>query len=441
MIAAHVQRLAEFLRGSGVAEVVPTEPVHSPAEAQATVAALRGAAVDAVIVCQPVFGFPHNAVSIIRDLGLPTLLYAPWEPTYPAVVGVLTIGGGLSQIGLPHARVWGDLGDPETQKRLLAFIRGAGAVTSLRGGVIGQLGGRSMGLYTTAADGALWQAQFGVDLDHADQIEIARRGDAVPEERARAGVEWLSANLGVPYDGQHLTEAKLLCQVRHYLGTKDLVRDLGWDAVALKCHYEMSEFQVAQCLTASLLNDPLDWEGGKAIVPTSCEADADGALTMLALHRISGAPASLLDVRFYDRARALYVLSNCGAAPISFASRGDWKEALGRVSLCPCTSKYLGGGAQLSMVFAGDYVTVARLTRGPDGYRMLIGLAKTVELPPEQVEGAAPIWPHAFLRWDVEPQDLIEALEANHVHLVQGDYREELRQFCRFAGVDTVEVG
>lgn len=297
-----------------------------------------------------------------------------------------------------------------------------------------------MGLYTTAADGALWQAQFGVDLDHADQSEIARRGAAVAEERARAGVEWLAANLGIPYDGRQLTEERLLRQVRHYLGTKELVRDLGWDALALKCHYEMSEYEVPQCLSASLLNDPRDWEGDKPIVPTSCEADADGALTMLVLHRITDAPASLLDVRFYDRARALYVLSNCGAAPISFASQGDWQQALSRTSLCPCTSKYLGGGAQLSMVFAGDYVTVARLTRGPEGYRMLIGLAKTVELPLGEVEGAAAVWPHAFLRWDVQPQDLVETLEANHLHLVQGDYREELRQFCRFTGVTTTEV-
>ena len=442
VIAGHAERLERFLVDSGEAQVLRTQPIHHPEEARAVAARIRAEGVQAVIFCQPVFGFPHNAVSLIRDLGLPTLLYAPWEPNYPALVGVLVIGGGLSQMGLAHKRVWGDLADAETQRQLLAFVRGGAGATALRGRVVGQLGGRSMGLYTTAADGALWQSAFGVDLDHADQSEIVRRANGIDQERVWVGVRWLLQNAEVQLDEQQLTEAKLLAQVKAYLATKDIVRDLGWDALALKCHYEMSEFYVAQCLTASLMNDAQDWEGDKPIVPTSCEADADGALTMLAMHAICGQPTALLDVRFYDRAKALYVLSNCGAAPTSFAGPAGvpWQEALKRVAFCPCTPKYLGGGAQVRMVFAPGEVTLARLTRDPEGYRMLIAHGETVDLPLSEVEGAAPIWPHAFVRLGIGPQELVETLEANHLHLVRGDLRQELIEFCRFTGTRAVVV-
>lgn len=436
VIAAHVQRLAAFLAGECGAQVLRTDPIHSPEEARAVAAELRAQTAQALIVCQPVFGFPHNAVSLVRDLALPTLLFAPWEPEYPALVGLLTIGGGLAQIGMPHGRIWGKLEDPEVQRRILAFCRGAGAVTALRGRVVGQLGGRSMGLYTTAADGAAWQAQFGVDLDHADQIEIVRRARLVPDEAVKAGLDWLQTHAQILYDGKQLTPEKLATQVRGYLATKDIARELGWDAVALKCHYEMSEFQVTQCLTATLMNDPYDWEGDKEPIPTSCEADADGALTMLVMKLVSGLPTALLDVRFYDTSRAVYVLSNCGAAPTCFACTGGSLEAcLSRTAFTPCTAKYLGGGAHVCLVFDSGPVTLARLSRDPQGYRMLIAGGEAMNLPLGEVEGSSTAWPHAFLQLGIEPQDLLQVLHANHVHLLRGDYRVELEEFCRFSGI------
>ena len=442
VIAAHQKRLVDWLEASGEAHVACTLIVHSQQEARSAMAELRRAAAEALIVCQPVFGFPHNAVAIIRDLGLPTLLFAPWEPAYPALVGVLTIGGGLTEVGIAHRRLWGRLEDPEIQRQLLAFVRGGGAVTALRGRRIGQMGGRSMGLYTTAADGAMWQRQFGVDLDHCDQSEIVRRAEAMPRERVATGVGWLMANLRCEFDQGQLTEAKLASQVRSYLATKDIVTELGWDALALKCHYEMSEFQVAQCLTPAFLSEPADWEGEKQAVPTSCEADADGALTMLAMQLATGRTAALMDIRFYDRAKEVYVLSNCGAAPVSFAAAAGAgrEEALARVTLCPCTAKYLGGGAHVRFVFSAGEMTLARLSRDEQGYRMLIAKGEALDLPLEQVEGASTIWPHAFIRLAIRPQELVETLQANHLHLVQGDYVRELDELCRFSGVRAVHI-
>ncbi len=441
VITAHVERLSHFLRATGVVEILRTELFHSPEEARSVGAQLRAEGAQALIVCQPVFGFPHNAISLVRDLALPTLLFAPWEPDYPALVGLLTIGGGLAQIGVPHARVWGSIEDLGVQRRILGFCRGAGAVSALRGRVVGQLGGRSMGLYTTAADGAAWQAQFGVDLDHADQIEIVRRAGLVPPAKVDAGLDWLNRRVEIQFDGTQLTPERLAVQVRSYLATRDIARDLGWDAVALKCHYEMSEFQVIQCLTAALMNDPYDWEGAKEPIPTACEADADGALTMLVMKLASGLPTALLDLRFFDADRGLYVLSNCGAAPTCFAcTDGGLEACLSRTTLTACTPKYLGGGAHVCLVFDSGPVTLARLTRDPQGYRLLIAAGEVVNLPLGEVVGSTTIWPHAFVRLGIEPQGLLEVLHANHVHLVRGDFRLELEEFCRFSGIRATVV-
>jgi L-fucose isomerase len=435
--------LVAALEATGQVEVVRgSTPLNHPAVARREAEKLKQAGVTGVIFHQPVFGFPHLAVIAAQILDPPFLLLSPKEPNYPSLVGLLTIGGSFAQLGIPHVRIWGDIGEARVLAQVLAFVRAASAVRRLRGQVYGLLGGRSMGLYSAAPAPDLWMRTFGVDTDHVDQLDIVRRAEHVGAERVAAGIAWLAEQTqGIHYDGVQLTPPKLERQVRAYLATKDIVADYGWDFLGLKCHYEMSEFYAVQCLSASLLNDPYDWEGPKETCVVSCEADSDGALSMQLLKLLAGQPVALLDVRFYDQQAGVWVLSNCGAAPTWFAARSDIpSQNLAKTQLVPSTPKYLAGGAHICFQFREGPVTLARLQRAGDAYQLVILNGHVEERPPDSVTGSSSIWPLAFVRIDAPVESVIEHLNANHLHLVSGDFTQELRLAGQFWGIETIDL-
>ena len=424
----------EVIRGS--------TPLNNPEAARHESERLKQAGVVGVILHQPVFGFPHFAVIAAQILDVPFLILSPREPNYPSLVGLLTVGGAFAQLEIPHVRIWNNIEESGVLARVLAFVRAASAVRRLRGQVYGLLGGRSMGLYSAAPAPNLWVRYFGVDTDHVDQGEIVRRADAVRAERVAAGIAWLSEQTGgIHYDDDQLTPSRLERQVRAYLATKDIVADYGWDFLGIKCHYEMSEYYAVQCMTASLLNDPYDWEGPKETSVVSCEADSDGALSMQLLKLLTSRPVALLDVRFYDQEAGLWVLSNCGAAPTWFAARSENSaENLAKVQLVPSTPKYLAGGAHVWFQFREGPVTLARLQRFGDAYQLVVLRGNVVERPVESVRGASSIWPLAFVRLETTLERIVENLNSNHLHLVSGDAIEELRLAGEFLGVEVIDL-
>jgi len=398
---------------------------------------------DGVILNIAVFAFPNFIVLAAQSGQGPYLVLGPHDSRYPGLTGLLAAGGALSQVGIRHERLWIDLSDEGFPRQVLTFGRAAAAATRLHGQVYGLIGGRSIGMYTGAAPAELWQQYFGVDVDHVDQSEIVRQARLVPDEQAKAGTAWLQKHAReIAFDGVQLTPEKLDFEMRCYIALKDIVAAHQFNFVGLKCHFDLSEFFSVQCLGAALLNDPYDWDGPKQPVPLACEADSDGALTMQMQHLVSGRPSCLLDLRFYDPVKGVYVLPNCGAAPTWFAARSqDPAVNLAQVRIAPCIPKYAGGGAHVEFVFAPGPLTLARLTRSPEGYRMVVALGESEALPLDDVTGANPGWPHAFVRLNVSPDEVVETLEANHIHAVAGDYREELLQLCRMLDVEAVSLG
>ena len=74
-----------------------------------------------------------------------------------------------------------------------------------------------------------------------------------------------------------------------------------YNFMGIKCQQDMSDHFVLQCLGVALLNNPYDADGEKTPIPTSCECDCDGAMTMRILNLCAeGKPSCLLDIKFFD---------------------------------------------------------------------------------------------------------------------------------------------
>ncbi len=338
----------------------------------------------------------------------------------------------MVQVGLKSRKLWGNpLEEPAQQAHLSAFCRASGAVARLKGSAYGLIGGRSIGMNTGVANPQDWMRRFGVDTEQIDQLELVRRAKSVDEEEVERAYAWMVANMGrVSTEGkaapEHVKE-----QIRHYMALRGIIEDNGLDFVGVKCHYDLSEYIVTACVSAMCFNDPYDWNGPKAPFVVSCEADSDGALTMQILKLISGYPSLLFDIRHYDEECGAYVCCNCGAQPSWYAARSNEPgENLARVFLEPVISKYAGGGAHFPYVCREGEITLARLSRVDNRYRMFVARGEFIDRPRAKLAETCASWPHGFVKMAIEPEEFISRFNTNHAHVVPGVHTEALEIYC-----------
>lgn len=436
-------KITRFLEQKGIQVIKGEHIIHTPVLARKETQKLAAHNVDALVFNIPVFAFPNFPLIVTRLSNKPILIHSPANGKLPGLGGLLATAGSLKQMGIQCEKVWGDLEQDNVQERFLVFIRAAHAVNTLRGQVYGLIGGRSIGINTGTADPSQWLKQFGVDVEHVDQLEIIRLANQLSDEEVQDALKWLQNNVkSIRYDKKVLTPNTLKYQLKCYLATQRIIQERGMDFIGVKCHYELSEHYVTQCISCALFNDPYDWTGAKEPTVFSCEADSDGALTMQLLKLVSGLPSSLLDLRHYDEKEQVYVLCNCGALATWFAAQSDAPtDNLKNVTLYPTIPKYKAGGAHLQFGCKAGEVTFARLTRNNGQYEMIIFQGEFVEFPLEKLKETAWRWPHAYARIDASPEQLIDLYDSNHCHVIYGDYTREMVKVCKMLNVTPIKVG
>ena len=196
----------------------------------------------------------------------------------------------------------------------------------------------------------------------------------------------------------------------------------------------------------AFLNDPYDWDGPKEPVVCSTEADMDAALTMQILKSLSRTPVLFADVRHYHEDLNIWDLCNSGQHATWFAARSDDPaENLRRVHLYPEEFYFPAGGASVHHVAAPGEFTFARMTRLGQRYRMQVlhGRLERVRRTDHErlMRASTYVWPHAFARFDADPEEILGRYASNHIHAVPGDHVSTLREVCRLLAVDFDAIG
>lgn len=421
----------------GWLELQTGPPIRRKAELKAALAA--AGPVDALILHIPIFVEPALVVAAatLTQGTVPLLLLGNRRPDTSSLIGLLGAGGALDQMGVAHRRLWEDIERPETQRALFTFCRAAQVRRRLRGQTFGCFGGYSLGIQTAAADPLQWQTLFGVEVRPLDQYLIVMAAERAPAEDVDRHARWLTERSGGVYqDGDSFTDSHLQRQVRSYLGTRQLVRDLGLDFISVKCQTELSDHYVLQCVSHSLLNDPYDADGPKEPIASSCEADMDGALTMQILKLLSGgSPVATQDVRLFEAERSRFILANCGASPSFFAALStDPETNLKAVHLRPHVFGKAGGAAT-QFVFAPTEMTLARLCRRRGQYWLAVILGQTEAEDREALRRTTWPWPQAFVAADIDFPAFLAEYGSNHICAVPGNLVAELQAFGGMLGI------
>jgi L-fucose isomerase len=338
-------------------------------------------------------------------------------------------------------------------RQVSARIRGIAAFNRLKGMTYALIGGRSLGIDTAVADPALWMKQFGIDVDHIDQMELVRRAELEIANGSRIdrALAYLKAQVRKihwtePDAEMRLTEELLRRQLGMYYAACDLIDEFSYDFCGIKGQRELTEHFATADVAEAFLNDPYHPDGTpKPSIVCATEADSDAALTMQIFKHLAGTPVLFADVRHYHGDLGLWDLCNSGEHATYFAGHStDPAVNLARTEFRPQGFYFPAGGAAVYHIAAPGPVTLARLTRSAGEYRMVALRAEFADLGDRAHEVAAisqDNWPHAFAKFSCTPDAFIQAFNCNHIHGVYGDWIRELQGVCDVLDIECQVLG
>ena len=279
--------------------------------------------IDGIIVVLPNFGDEVGIVNSIRLAGLdvPVLVQAcdddndkvDVKSRRDAFCGKISVCNNLYQCGIPFTDTSLHTYPLESElfgkdvRRFAALCR---VVNGLRNARIGMIGTRPAGFQTVRYSEKLLQAS-GITVIPVDMSEIIAAAQKIaldaPEVTRKA--EEIKAYGRIPAT---VKEEKIRLQARYGVAIDRWIADNQVDAVAIQCWDSLEKnYGCASCVTMSML--------GEKLIPSACEVDVAGAVSMYALLLASGNPPALLDWNnnFADD-RNKCVCTHCCNYPKSF---------------------------------------------------------------------------------------------------------------------------
>jgi len=403
---------------------------------------LKGNNVDVLVAHTPCWTSPNLVVHGVQRMSLFTVILGNQDPGTHGCVGLLGASGALGQISFPHKCVREHYEEEAYRTKVYPILSAAAVKGKLKGSVFGLFGGRSIGIDTSNYDAMQWKAQFGIDSEHIDQVEIIRLAEEIDQERIDVTRTWLENGVQeVKYNDTKLTKDKFDFQIACYLATKDLVKAYEMDFIAVKCMHELSNSYVPQCMTQALLANHEDAEGVKETTPIACEADADGALTQQILKILSGGkPTFFADVSHIDNKNGKLYCVNCGAICVYYAGRsGNTSENLGKIVIKQSVRP--GGGGITYFNAASGPMQLARLYRKDGKYKMAIipcqAEEPTREMLDEFIKARGPHQlPALFTKVDFDLDVFVNEYGSNHISGVEGYYLDELLEVCKILDIE-----
>ena len=253
---------------------------------------------DGVIVTLPNFGDERAIADTLRlaRLNVPVLVQA--TPDTPAKMtiasrrdsfcGKMSACNNLRQYGIPYSLTSLHTVSPDSaefQKDLAWFAAVCRIANGLRNLRVGSIGARPAAFNTVRYSEKLLEAQ-GISVETIDLSEIFGRIARFPDTEANvqaklSEIHKYVSTVGVP-DSALIKMAKLGAVIDGWMKAADVT------VSAVQCWTSMEEFfGVVPCTIMSMMSNNL--------IPSACEVDVCGTISMHALALASETPSALLD--------------------------------------------------------------------------------------------------------------------------------------------------
>lgn len=279
--------------------------------------------IDGIIVVLPNFGDELGIVNTLNlaKLDVPLLIQAcddendkvDVKSRRDAFCGKLSVCNNLYQYGIPFTDTTYHtypLDSELFRKDVDRFARVCRVVNGLSGARVGAIGARPGAFQTMRYSEKLLQACgiTVVPVDLSEILDAARKMDdtsAEVKQKLEAIHDYGRISKGIKPE-KITKQAKFGIAVENWIEANDI------DCSAIQCWTAVQNtYGCATCLTMSMM--------GEKLMPSACEVDVTGVLSMYALALATGTPAALLDWNNnYGEDRNMMVGTHCSNFPKSF---------------------------------------------------------------------------------------------------------------------------
>jgi L-fucose isomerase-like protein len=320
--------------------------------------------IDGILVCLPVFAPERGIADAIKlsELQVPILVQAYPDPLDElgvatrgdAYCGKISLTNNLYQYGYPFT-----LTDEHTVHPLSAsfdedlrkFVGVCRVVRGLRRARIGAVGARPAIFNTVRYSEKLLQ-DAGITVTTADLSEMFGPAEKLADGDGR--VQRRLAGIREYIDTGNIPPEPLLRMAKYGVVLDDWVAANELDATALQCWTSVQQnYGINVCTLMSMMSDML--------MPSGCEVDVTGVVSMYALQLASGRPSALVDWNNnYGDDPDKCVLFHCGNWAKTFFGQCDVKMSYGEI-LATVLGKDRTYGSVSGRAVAAP-ITFARLT-------------------------------------------------------------------------------
>lgn len=347
--------------------------------------------------------------------------------TYKEDGEIVTLGGipaaailreAMEESGYSFKFIYGMPDSKEVENEILNFSYTSYTISRMKDLRVGLFGYYSMGMYTGGFDHIKVKNKLGPEIIHLDQYLIIKYTDEVKKEeieeiRNKANNKWKILDT--------VNDEVLDKTLKMYIALKKLKDEYKFDAITVKCQYELSRvYKIAPCIPLSLIAEE---------VPTSCEGDIPLILSQIILYYISGNEVtSYGDV--HDIIGNGIIIGACGFAP--FSKLVDEKPKIDKHTA-------LYEGLLTTSSYIEGEVTLNRIATYKDCYKMHIVTGDSVKNPPFHEIGT-PTYPCMQVNLDGNVKKFMQEVMSQHYAIIYGNYKDRLLDYCRLMGIKIVEV-
>lgn len=269
-----------------------------------------------ILVCLPNFGDEKALSDAIRlsELNVPILVHACPDDLdqfglarrRDAFCGKISACNNLRQYGY-HYTLTRDhtvgITDPAFREDLVNFLATCNVVRGLRRVRLGAIGARPNAFNTTRFSEKLLEAA-GISVNTIDLSEVF--GNAATIADADTRVKERIDQIRAYADSSSAPFESLIKMAKFAVVVDDWMNSLGLTATAIQCWSSMQKnYGVNVCTIMSMMSEQM--------LPSACEVDVAGVVSMYALQLASGRPSALVDWNNnYGSDRNKCVLFHCG---------------------------------------------------------------------------------------------------------------------------------
>lgn len=282
--------------------------------------------IDGIIVSLPNFGDELGIINTIKlsNLNVPILIQASddyidkvdLKNRRDAFCGKLSVCNNFYQNKIPFTDTLEHTIDIESEifsEDIFFFEKVCRVVNKIKKARIGMIGTRPAAFQTMRISEKILQ-DSGITVIPVDLSEIIFRAsnlndkdDFVQEQK-----KYLLEYGNIP---KEITQNSILKQSKLSVAVNEWVEENSIDALAVQCWTSIqNNYGCAACATMSML--------GERLIPSACEADVAGAVSMYVLTLASGNSSALTDWNNnYGNDRSKCVVTHCSSYPKSFIGR------------------------------------------------------------------------------------------------------------------------